>query len=302
MPTEREIANIQLRVPAATAATPPAAGRVANRQRFLWVDLRVARGEASVCEELATAFQGTKVSEPLEIGEAIRVHRPSFTCFEFDQPDRRRLQALQATKLYFPSLPILMLTEAHSEALATWSFRSRVWDYLVKPVTFEELAWRARALYRLAETTRAPGERHNLFPSQPVPVGERVGRSIPRTATTAARDYVHAHLDERISLATAASLCHLSVSEFSRVFKREHGLTFCDFLLRSRVAKAWELLASPRATVSEVAFAVGFNDLSYFTRIFRRYTGTPASEYRKASVQRLAETGSVFTPLPGPGV
>ena len=296
MPTEREIQKVQRGVPTSTEAAPPAAGRAANRQRFLWVDLRVASAEASVCEELATAFQGIKVSEPPGIGEAITVHRPSFICFEFDQPDRRRLQALQATKLYFPPLPILMLTEAHSEALATWSFRSRVWDYLVKPVTFEELAWRARALYRLAETTRATGERHNLFPSQPVPFGERVGRSMPRTATAAASDYVRAHLDIGISLATAASLCHLSVSEFSRVFKREHGRTFCDFLLRSRVAKAWELLASPRVTVSEVAFAVGFNDLSYFTRIFRRYTGVSASEYRKASVQRVAETGSVFRP------
>jgi AraC-like DNA-binding protein len=119
---------------------------------------------------------------------------------------------------------------------------------------------------------------------------------MPRTATAAASDYVRAHLDIGISLAKAASLCHLSVSEFSRVFKREHGRTFCDFLLRSRVAKAWELLASPRVTVSEVAFAVGFNDLSYFTRIFRRYTGVSASEYRKASVQRVAETGSVFRP------
>ena len=301
MPTEREVADIQRRVPASTDARPPAAGRVATRQRFLWVDLRVASAEASVCEELATAFQGIKLSEPMVIGEAITVHRPSFICFEFDQPDRRRLQALQATKLYFPPLPILMLTEAHSEALATWSFRSRVWDYLVKPVTFDELAWRARALYRLAETTGAPGERRNLFPSQPVPVGERVGRSMPRTATTAAIDYVHAHLEKRILLTTAASLCHLSVSEFSRVFKREQGLTFCDFLLRSRVAKARELLASPGATVSEVAFAVGFNDLSYFTRIFRRYTGAPASEYRKATVQRV-EVASVFTPLPDPGV
>ena len=91
MPTEREIQKVQRRVPTSTEAAPPAAGRAANRQRFLWVDLRVASAEASVCEELATAFQGIKVSEPPGIGEAITVHRPSFICFEFDQPDRLRV-------------------------------------------------------------------------------------------------------------------------------------------------------------------------------------------------------------------
>lgn len=260
----------------------PTSLRLALHRRFLWVDLRLAREEASVCDELSRSFQGVRLREPMAIIDAIGRHHPAFICFEFDQPDRHRLLALQATKLRFPPLPILMLTEAHSEALAVWSFRSRVWDYLVKPVTFEELAWRVQALYRAAEATRRPGQRHNLFPSQPVPPGERVGRSAPRGITTAAADYVAGHLDMRISLTTAAGLCRLSRSEFSRVFKREHGLTFCDFLLRSRVERARQLLALPRTSVSEVAFAVGFNDLSYFARIFRRYTGAAASSYRKS--------------------
>lgn len=260
----------------------PTPSRACPSARFLWIDLRLTRARESVCRDLASVFDGIKVGEPGAIADAISAYRPSFICFDFDQPDRLRLQALQATKLRFPPLPILMLTEVHSEALAVWSFRSRVWDYLVKPVAFEELAWRAKALYRLAEAAHPPGQRHNLFPSQPLPAGERSSLAHRCKSTDAAVDYMRNHLDRRISLAAAAALCHLSPSEFSRAFRREQGMTFCDFLLRSRVAKARELLLGSAASVSDVAFSVGFNDLSYFTRIFRRYTGAPASIYRKA--------------------
>jgi len=108
----------------------------------------------------------------------------------------------------------------------------------------------------------------------------------------AARQVFFASCDCRLRCNTLSD----TFPQFMQRHARSLDLDHRDFLLRSRVAKAWELLASPRVTVSEVAFAVGFNDLSYFTRIFRRYTGVSASEYRKASVQRVAETGSVFRP------
>ena len=57
-------------------------------------------------------------------------------------------------------------------------------------------------------------------------------------------------------------------------------MNFSTHLLRLRVERAQALLAAAPRPVSEVAFAVGFNDLSYFARIFRRFVGVSASAWQ----------------------
>ena len=61
---------------------------------------------------------------------------------------------------------------------------------------------------------------------------------------------------------------------------RKQGASFGQHLLRYRLARACESLAHPGALAKEVAYAVGFNDLSYFTWVFKRQLGLTPSEYR----------------------
>ncbi|MEO6986705.1 MAG: AraC family transcriptional regulator [Paralcaligenes sp.] len=100
--------------------------------------------------------------------------------------------------------------------------------------------------------------------------------------TLSAREFVKTHFAETIRLSVVAAHCHMSESEFSRVFKKEHGHTFYEHLLKFRIGRACELLADASVQVKSVAFAVGFNDLSYFARTFRRYTGVTPSTYQQA--------------------
>ena len=86
---------------------------------------------------------------------------------------------------------------------------------------------------------------------------------------------------ESVRLSVVAGHCHMSESEFSRIFKKEQGFTFCEYLLKFRISKACELLADPSVQVKTVAFDVGFNDVSYFARTFRRYTGATPSSYQQ---------------------
>ena len=62
--------------------------------------------------------------------------------------------------------------------------------------------------------------------------------------------------------------------------RQEQGASFGQNLLRSRLERACESLAHPGALAKEVAYAVGFNDLSYFTWAFKRQLGLTPSEYR----------------------
>ena len=247
--------------------------------RFLWVNL-TREAHTALGESAVGAFDVHRVREPGQIPAAIERHAPQFLCFEFDEPEPPGINALADTRHTHPGLPVLMITGCHSEPLALWALRIRVWDLLVKPVLTSELSRCIRTLFDLTRQRRQGPAREIRFPPQSAqalpapegPVGE--GRTHPAVA------YVATHFDGPIALEHAASLCRLSPTQFCRVFRQEHGVSFGQHLVRYRLEQARERLAYPDALVKEVAYSVGFNDLSYFTRAFRRQLGVCPSEYQ----------------------
>jgi AraC-like DNA-binding protein len=74
--------------------------------------------------------------------------------------------------------------------------------------------------------------------------------------------------------------CHMSASHFSRTFKKEHGTSFKRYLLRYRLERACEFLASAETSVKQAASAAGFTDCSYFGRVFRHCYGMTPRDYQ----------------------
>jgi AraC-like DNA-binding protein len=90
---------------------------------------------------------------------------------------------------------------------------------------------------------------------------------------------VAAHFDREITLDQVAALCRLSPSQFCRAFRQAYGMSFGQYLMRYRIDRACEHLASPGAVVKNVAYSVGFADHSYFSRAFKRQVGVSPSEF-----------------------
>ena len=65
-----------------------------------------------------------------------------------------------------------------------------------------------------------------------------------------------------------------------KIFKRSTGLTYIDFRNRLRIESAKRLLAVPNASISEIAYKVGFQSLTQFNRLFRRIVGKSPTEFR----------------------
>ena len=249
---------------------------------FLWVNLtREARTMLDQCE--GEAFDVRCVREPMQIPGAIQVHAPQFLCFEFDEPDAPGIAVLTHTRRAHPSLPVLMITGGHSEEVAIWALRIRVWDLLVKPVSFEELNQRLTALIELTRHAGTGSERDIGFPSQGSEAGTVPDVPDRQDRTRPAIAHVATHFDGPIALEHAAALCRLSLTQFCRVFRQEQGISFGQHLLRYRLERACERLACSGALTKEVAYAVGFNDLSYFTWAFKRQLGLTPSKYRAAA-------------------
>jgi AraC-like DNA-binding protein len=88
-----------------------------------------------------------------------------------------------------------------------------------------------------------------------------------------------------LSQVQVAKLLGLSTRSLRRTL-REHGATYQQLLTQARLSRAEALLADRALAVYEVAFALGYDDVSAFTRAFRQWTGVSPREYREARAQR----------------
>ncbi len=242
---------------------------------MLWADLRIGPSPPDLCGSLPKSFGAQRVTTVADIFHAIQRWIPWAVCFEYDSPDVRRLEALTETRRRYESLPVVIVTEEHSEDLAAWAFRCCVWDYLVKPLPVRRLCDSLTASYR-ATLWRDVGSGAGPNTTR-VRAASSVDRSQPLDQ---ALSYVENNYAEKIQLATVARICNLSPFQFSRNFKKENGITFRDFVVRLRIQRAAQLMRERGASVTEAAFVVGFNDLSYFARMFRRQIGVSPSHYR----------------------
>lgn len=115
-------------------------------------------------------------------------------------------------------------------------------------------------------------------------------RALPRPArgglapwqVRRAKEILCANLDGRVQLKEVARECRLSVSHFSRAFRRSMGVAPHNWLLTRRVEVAKEKLRDDRLSLMDVALACGFADQSHLTRVFTRMFGVSPGAWRRA--------------------
>jgi AraC-like DNA-binding protein len=96
-----------------------------------------------------------------------------------------------------------------------------------------------------------------------------------------ARKFIEQHSGEELSLSKVAKAVNISVNHLSEKFKQVTGTNFVAYVARTRFEKACDLLRSPNLRISEIAFAVGFQSLSQFNRVFKRFARKSPSQYRE---------------------
>ncbi|MEV6109560.1 AraC family transcriptional regulator [Streptomyces sp. NPDC051940] len=112
--------------------------------------------------------------------------------------------------------------------------------------------------------------------------GRQPERPAARADVQRALVWLDHHFREPISLADAARVANLSPHHFSGLFRRTTGISFQDHLTSRRLAFARRLLTASGLPVTHVCHAAGFNDLTHFSRTYRRHFGHPPSADRRA--------------------
>ncbi len=265
-----------------------------NKINIVWIDMTIATRHSEVDAIFHDFFNirycdvsDRAVSElKLEPGDAL--------AFEFDYPDRPGLSVLRSTKKQHPQIPILMITTQHSEQLAVWAYRNRVIDYLTTPVTHADLVRCSELLLAIRNADKGQSERAIIDLKSRIPAQVPAGQRARHMRLANALLFVQTNFRHKIRIAEVAELCDMSSFHFSHEFTESFALTFQEFLLRFRIRESCRELLHPNIPVANVAYSVGFNDPSYFARVFRRYIGLSPSEYCEQignyeSKQRLQE-------------
>ncbi|OBR67641.1 hypothetical protein A7K91_22450 [Paenibacillus oryzae] len=151
----------------------------------------------------------------------------------------------------YPSLPELGGGEAS------------VYELLLQEETLD-------GMHRLALRYLEECQRHN----------RNGGADRPQSYAEQARKIIMTSYAEDISLQTVADAINVNASYLSRVFKQETGENFISLLTRIRIERAQSLLKDKHMRVYEVANRVGYQNTTYFSKLFKKMTGSSPEEYR----------------------
>lgn len=94
-------------------------------------------------------------------------------------------------------------------------------------------------------------------------------------------DFIRINLNQPISLDYISSALCLNSSELSRQFKKETGETIIEYINKRRINSSLFLLDNDELSITDVSFMVGYNDVNYFTKVFKKLKGMTPSQYKK---------------------
>lgn len=98
--------------------------------------------------------------------------------------------------------------------------------------------------------------------------------------------FIRKNIDRKISVAELANHCLLSEFHFLRLFKRELKTSPINYINQKKIERAQLLLVVYKKSIKEIAYSLSFENVSYFTRLFRNVVGKTPSSYREEFLEK----------------
>lgn len=179
-------------------------------------------------------------------------------------------------------IPIVMLTAKANVESRIEGFELGADDYLIKPFNSQEMQARVKNLLVIREKLKKYYQNNNH-----ASIGTDVKVNvIDEQFLKKIRDIIDIHIsDSQFSIEKLADEISLSTTQLRRKIKALSNQTIVEFIRNYRLEKAAQLLTKNAGNVSEIAFNVGFDSLSYFSKVFQETYGVLPSEFRE-SIQK----------------
>lgn len=105
-----------------------------------------------------------------------------------------------------------------------------------------------------------------------------------------AKHYIQEHSGNPLTMEEVADHVALSPTYFSKLFKKETGMPFPEYVNRVRLERVKGLLLAGKSSIQANAHEAGFESISHFNRIFRKYVGKSPADYRADMLQGVLKT------------
>lgn len=197
--------------------------------------------------------------------------RPDIIVTDIKMPKMDGLEMLAALRERGLDCAVIILTAYSDFTYAQKALRYGAIDYLLKPFHDGELE---RVIEGILARQNGGAKASSALPALQLKTGDK-GKYVTEAIAYLADHYS----DPDLTIGTIAQSLCISEGHLSHVFKRETGYTLIEYLAQYRVHMATRLLKDCRLKVYEVAQAVGYRDLAYFSNTFRKFMGCAPSEY-----------------------
>lgn len=224
--------------------------------------LGMSRLVRSINEGYFVVAQAANGKEALEM---IRIHRPDVVLTDIKMPFLDGLQLIETaqTEGLFPHFVIISAFTEFEYAKKAISFGVR--EFIVKPVTYDDVGSILQKLESLPPNPQYIQQRTDLHPL------------VSKMLCDIKENYAR-----KISLESLADTLGVTPEYLSTLFSREMGESFSTYLQRYRIEQAKEIFdGDENAKVYEVAASLGFSDVKYFYKVFKKVTGQSPSQYAR---------------------
>lgn len=194
--------------------------------------------------------------EALDLVERMRPH---LLITDIRMDDMSGLTVLEQVRSLYPNTQVVILSAYGLFEYAQQAIIHSAAGYLIKPVEKEELEKTLRKVVSLLQHGHMDGT------GNPIEL---------------AREYMRAHYEEKLTLEQVSTVCFVHPTHLSRLFRTHYNMTFSDYLTEVRIEKAAQLLLESEYRVRDISQRVGYEDYSYFCRVFRKIMGSTPLEYR----------------------
>ena len=94
------------------------------------------------------------------------------------------------------------------------------------------------------------------------------------------KNYIESNLEYNVNVKQIAMAFKYNEQYLGRIFKKETNLSFCDYINKQRIKRAKVLLEKTNDSIINISSSVGFNNVTYFNRLFKKHLNISPSEYR----------------------
>lgn len=207
--------------------------------------------------------------------EIIKTSHPDILITDIIMPGMDGLELINCIRKENTFMQIIILSAFSEFEYAQKAIGYGVKGYLLKPLDEEKLEKMIKE--SITEIT--------LHTSM-IPIDDNISTIDKSRYIRKAKEYIYSNYNENINLDAICSFSGISKNYFCNLFKVETGLSIWDYLTKYRMEKAKEFIANSDMKNYEIAYKVGYENPSYFSKIFRKYTGISPSDFRSAEKNR----------------